>query len=247
MEEKNTTKISLSTFLLILAIIVILGMGVFIYKLNNDKSLEIQKSTELQTKINSLNDTVTDLQGKTNSISETVEKQSTTPETNKSEIVKEKNNNTIKELTSSEILKSIYSNNNGNFTMKFSYITITSRFNNNESEVEVVVNENKFGDVTGKVKLLNHTSEGNVKLHEKIVDVLFDVNTEGSISTITLLTSNGKAYTTPWDYRYDSSQAELFEMGDNIVKLSYDNKGGCGYNKNGKVVFHTEDIYNDGE
>lgn len=69
MEEKNVTKISLSTFFLILAIIAIIVMGVFIYKLNNDKTAEVQKSTELQAQVNSLNGTVSDLQGKINNIS----------------------------------------------------------------------------------------------------------------------------------------------------------------------------------
>ena len=69
MEEKNVTKISLSTFFLILAIIAIIVMGVFIYKLNNDKTAEIQKSTELQAQVNSLSTTINDLQNKINSIS----------------------------------------------------------------------------------------------------------------------------------------------------------------------------------
>ena len=72
MEEKNVTKISLSTFFLILAIIAIIVMGVFIYKLNNEKTAEIQKSTELQAQVNSLNGTVGELQGKINTISDTV-------------------------------------------------------------------------------------------------------------------------------------------------------------------------------
>ena len=72
MDEKNVTKISLSTLLLIIAIIVIIVMGVFIYKLNNDKTAEIQKSTELQAQINSLNGTIGDLQGKINNISEII-------------------------------------------------------------------------------------------------------------------------------------------------------------------------------
>ncbi len=66
MEEKNATKISLSTFFLIIAIIVIIVMGIFIYKLNNDKAAEIQKSTELQSQVNSLNKTISDLQEKIN-------------------------------------------------------------------------------------------------------------------------------------------------------------------------------------
>lgn len=72
MEEKKVTKISLSTFFLILAIIAIIVIGIFIYKLNNDKTVEIQKSTELQAKVNSLNRTVSKLQKKINKVSETV-------------------------------------------------------------------------------------------------------------------------------------------------------------------------------
>ena len=78
MEEKNVTKISLSTFFLIIAIITIIVMGIFIYKLNNDKSAEIQKSTELQAQVNSLNGTLSDLQGKIDKVSETVNSDSST-------------------------------------------------------------------------------------------------------------------------------------------------------------------------
>lgn len=72
MEEKKVIKISLSTFLLLIAIIVIIVMGVFIYKLNNDKSAETQKSKELQNQVNSLNETISNFQGKINTISETI-------------------------------------------------------------------------------------------------------------------------------------------------------------------------------
>ena len=72
MEEKNTTKISLSTFFLILAIIAIVVMGIFIYKLNNEKTIETQKSADLQAQVSSLSSTVNSLQSKINTISETV-------------------------------------------------------------------------------------------------------------------------------------------------------------------------------
>ena len=86
MEEKNVTKISLSTFFLILAIITIVIMGIFLYKLNYEKTTEIQKSAELQAQVNNLNGTVSDLQEKINTISETIENKSPTsktPETSK--------------------------------------------------------------------------------------------------------------------------------------------------------------------
>lgn len=52
MEEQNITKISLSTFFLILAIIIIIVMGIFICKLYNEKTKETEKSTELQAQVN---------------------------------------------------------------------------------------------------------------------------------------------------------------------------------------------------
>ena len=56
MEGKNVAKISLSTFFLIFAILVIIVMGVFIYKLTNEKNVEAQKLQELQRQINVLNE-----------------------------------------------------------------------------------------------------------------------------------------------------------------------------------------------
>ena len=81
MEEKNTTKISLSTFLLIIAIIAIIVMGIFIYKLNNEKTIETQKSADLQAQVSSLNSTVNNLQSKINTISETVNDNKSTTST----------------------------------------------------------------------------------------------------------------------------------------------------------------------
>ena len=72
MEEKKVKIINLSTVFLILALIVIVVMGVYIYKLNTDKTIEIQKSTELQAQVNSLNGKVSELQGKIDSISATI-------------------------------------------------------------------------------------------------------------------------------------------------------------------------------
>ena len=95
MEEKNATKISLSTFLLIIAIIAIIVMGVFIYKLNNEKTAEIQKSTELQSQLNNLNGTVSDLQRKINNISETINTDTSALQKNTLSDNIQKDNNTL--------------------------------------------------------------------------------------------------------------------------------------------------------
>ena len=88
MEEKNTTKISLSTYLLVIDIFAIAVMGALIYRLNNDKNAEIKKSASLQAQVNSLNGTVSDLQEKITSISETIN-------SNKSNDNSSKDNNSI--------------------------------------------------------------------------------------------------------------------------------------------------------
>lgn len=78
MEDKKVTKISLSTFLLIFAIIIIVIMGVFIFKLNNEKTVETQRATELETQVSNLNSTVNNLQEKINKVSETINSENTT-------------------------------------------------------------------------------------------------------------------------------------------------------------------------
>ena len=72
MEKNKDTKKILSIFLLILAIIAIIIIGIFIYKLNSEKTIEIQRSTNLQTQVNDLNNTISDLQEKINNISENI-------------------------------------------------------------------------------------------------------------------------------------------------------------------------------
>lgn len=113
MEEKKVTKISLSTFFLILALIVIVVMAIFIYKFYNEKTEANEKSAELQTQVTSLNGTVSDLQRKIDNISETINsnttKENTTPtnESTQNTIVNSSNNNSeIKydvEITVSEV------------------------------------------------------------------------------------------------------------------------------------------------
>ena len=105
MEEKNVTKISLSTFFLILAVIAIIVMGIFIYKLNNDKTAETQKSAELQAQVNSLNGTVGELQGKINTISDTV---SSKDNANTNTVDNTINSKTENQTTTSLVNKRLY-------------------------------------------------------------------------------------------------------------------------------------------
>lgn len=86
MEENKGNKISFSTVLLIIAVIIIAVMGYYIYKLNTDKNIEIKKSTDLQAQVSNLNSTVNSLQTKINTISETVNTPSTQVQETKSNV-----------------------------------------------------------------------------------------------------------------------------------------------------------------
>lgn len=66
--EKETTKISLSVLLLILALIIIIIMSYLIYKLYNEKTIEIEKVSNLNNQISNLENTVSNLQEKINLI-----------------------------------------------------------------------------------------------------------------------------------------------------------------------------------
>lgn len=100
MEKKEPIKVSLSTFFLIIAIIVIAVMGYFMYKLYNDKAEATKKATDLQTQVNSLNGTINDLQGKIDTISETVNTNKTSENATNSI-----NNNTNNEVFTDEQVK----------------------------------------------------------------------------------------------------------------------------------------------
>lgn len=117
MEEKNVTKINLSTFFLILAIIAIIVMGIFIYKLNNDKTAEIQKSTALQAQVNNLNGTVSSLQGKINTTSDTVSSQDTAN-------INNTDNNTIDKSQKETSIESQKNSNQDNFDELYTIIKI---------------------------------------------------------------------------------------------------------------------------
>lgn len=70
MEGKNVTKVRLSTFLLILAIIIIIIMSVFIYKLNDELTISFQNSHILQEQLYNLDETVSDLSETVNDLQE---------------------------------------------------------------------------------------------------------------------------------------------------------------------------------
>lgn len=100
---KKYNKSVLTTVLLILALIIIIVMGFFTYKFYTEKTKAAEKSTQLQSQVDSLNETINDLQEKIDKVSETVNPSNTTNATN-----------SISDKTTSSAEKNSSSNNNNN-------------------------------------------------------------------------------------------------------------------------------------
>ena len=149
MERKN----SAVTFLLVASIVVIIVMGGYIYKLNNDKTAEIQKSTKLQSQINNLNRTISDLQGKINTISETIN--SSGNATNS-----EKSNNTNATSSKNKTLEESNVTNNVNKTGLIGETTyeIGNSATNHLDGFDVILEDSKvYFKLTNKEKIKSYS------------------------------------------------------------------------------------------
>ena len=153
MEEKKATKISLSTFLLILAIIIIVIMGIFIFKLNNDKNRETQRATELETQVSRLNSTVNNLQEKINKVSETINSENTTnveensvveqPTTNTSTTVQDKYTEITDKLNEDDLFypTNVVKNSDGSYTLNG---VLYTKFTLSKTELENAIKNGSY-------------------------------------------------------------------------------------------------------
>ena len=71
--EKNEAKVSLSTFLLIFAIVIIAIMGYYIYRIGQDRNIQAQKVTELEKTISTINSKTEEIQNIVNGTTKTTE------------------------------------------------------------------------------------------------------------------------------------------------------------------------------
>ncbi len=88
MEDKKVMKISLSTFLLIFALIIILIMAYFMFKLYNEKQEQNKNIDTLKSQISSLTSENQNLQGKIDTISNTINSNPTIDSNNDINILK---------------------------------------------------------------------------------------------------------------------------------------------------------------
>lgn len=204
--EKETTKVSLSTFLLVLALFVIIMMGVFIYKLNNDKALSNNKIEKLNSQISNLQATISSLQGKIESVSNIINKENT-DNTNKDNSHSTNNSAINMEkiyLPQTFKAKGEDSTTEANFKYYIEeekkYIKVTA----NDSEIECTILNNDMTPSTfkpGKTLIKG--------CNERIVDVAFEYSDEGFVSSIFLLTNLKNVYACNIRYLYDISKEDI--------------------------------------
>ena len=89
MEEKKTAKISVSTFFLIFAIIIIIIMGFFTFKFYNDKKLADEEIEKLNNQINTMESSITNLQTTIDNVSNALNNNSSNSNSKYSEITEE--------------------------------------------------------------------------------------------------------------------------------------------------------------
>lgn len=114
MKDKKTMRITLSTFFLVIAIIVIIIMGVFIFVQHSKSNSEIET---LKNNTTNLQDTIDSLQTKINEISNTITDDNTKSENLSANTISNQNVSSKTEVTEKQTLNAngynitLYSNN----------------------------------------------------------------------------------------------------------------------------------------
>ena len=190
MKEKKVTKISLSTFFLILAIILIILMGIFIVKLYTEKTELTEKSIQQNEKMSDLQNNMNHLTSELNKISTSIHTENTTNNiSNNSTTTEEKHSNIQHDLstyiglwknsTSNDYLY-VYSINNNEITFNFDSNgkSISSEHNKatlNGNTASFIINDGN-NSLNGKITLANN----NIIIN--IIDSTFDNVTTGTIT-----------------------------------------------------------------
>lgn len=189
MEEKRVTKISLSTFFLVLAIILIILMGVFIFKLYNEKTELAEKSIEQNEKMSSLQNNVDNLTSELNNISSPISSENATNNVSNNTTTTEEKRANIQYDMSSYI--GLWGNSSSN-----DYLYVYS-INNNQIMFDFDVNGKGIGfhneaTLNGTTALFvindgNNSLNGKITLENNqiilnIIDSTFDNVAKGTIT-----------------------------------------------------------------
>lgn len=152
MDEKKPVKINLSTFFLVLAIIVIIVMGYFIYKLNTEKTVETEKNANLNNEVSNLQSTVNSLNEKINNISNIVSSSHSSNENTTSNTVNNNISNTTNNTNLNKYIEMTEDNYKKYDTSPYSYRI-----------QEMIDNGNKTITIKGRVYTYNEKASANIE------------------------------------------------------------------------------------
>lgn len=189
MEENKVTKISLSTFFLILAIILIIIMGIFIFKLYDERAELTEESIKQNEKMSDLQNNVDNLTSELNKISTSISKETTTNNTSSNTITTEQKHTNIQQDLSSYLgswqdpisngFVYIYSIDNNEIMFDFLDFYIGNndhiRATLNGNTASFVINDG-HDSLNGKITLTNN------KIIVNVMDSTFDNVTKGTIT-----------------------------------------------------------------
>ena len=221
MKEKNEAKTNVSTILLVVAIIVIITMGYFVYKLYNEKTIVTDKVSKLNSKISELENVqknMDDSSDKINDENDNAEKSSNNTNVYRSNFSK----SVVKELGEDNMIYvdlSGYDDNNGD-----GYVSI-----NNKHEAYIYLSGIKEYSSANKLKKISdnvvnawYCEEGQAAGNSFIIFLKED----GTVTYVRFRTNN----TTNWKTVFESEEKELKGITDisDIVKIEGGDENGIG-------------------
>lgn len=221
MKEKNEAKTNISTILLVVAIIVIIAMGYFVYKLYNEKTIETDKVSKLNSKISELENVQKNTDDSSDKIidaNENAEKSSSYTNEYRSNFSK----SVVKELGEDNMIYvdlSGYDDNNGK-----GYVSI-----NNKHEAYIYLSSVKEYSSANNLKKISdnvvnawYCEEGQAAGNSFIIFLKED----GTVTYVRFRTNNS----TNWKTVFESEEKELKGITDisDIVKIEGGDENGIG-------------------
>ena len=219
MKEKNETKTNISTILLALAIIVIIAMGYFVYKLYNEKTIEIDKVSKLNSKISELEN----IQNNTNDLSDKINDENA----EKSSI----NTNEYRSNFSKSVVKELGEDNR-------IYVDLSGYDDNNDDGYVSINKKHEAYIYLSSIK--EYSSANNLKkISDNVVNAwyceegqaagnsfIIFLKEDGTVTYVRFRTNNS----TNWKTVFESEEKELKGITDisDIVKIEGGDEKGIG-------------------
>ena len=222
MKEENEAKTNVSTILLVVAIIVIITMGYFVYKLYNEKTTESDKVSKLNSKISELENVQKNTDDSSEKINDENAQTSSSNTNNTNEYRSNFSKSVVKELGKDNMIYvdlSGYDDNNGT-----GYVSI-----NNKHEAYIYLSTVKEYSLANNLKKISdnvvnawYCEEGQAAGNSFIIFL----KENGTVTYVRFRTNNS----TNWKTVFESEEKELKGITDisDIVKIEGGDENGIG-------------------